>query len=326
VIRFFPAALAAIAIGILAACSNTTGGGTTGLPPGQLPPVQAPQTSTPQPTASPNFATGQIAVGDGSVQSLPVPGDFRVSAAFPQSSASPIMVKVTVSVNGPGGIPAYGDTGSKRRMFGRHHTLSPALLYVAFSADKDVTLPGPPTLTFAVPVNALEPFGTDPIVDLALHDPAAENKWMQHIADRGAATPTPTPAASGSAKAAPLAIVTPTASPTPSPTPSPTATATLRPGQPPPLLTPMPTVTTARPPAQTVEYRFVPVERPVKLLAKKSLVYVLYAEPAPSPSPTGSAAASAAPKARASGSPAASAAPSGSPTASGSPLPSPSPT
>ncbi|MBV8601594.1 MAG: hypothetical protein JO359_08540 [Candidatus Eremiobacteraeota bacterium] len=315
---FSLAILGFVACSVLAACSSGGIGGTSALPPGQLPPIQNPATPAAQPTASPSIATGTILVGDGSVQSLPAPGDFKVTAAFPKTSASPVVLKVTVSVNGPGGIAAYGDKGEKKKMFVHHHQ-TPALLYVWFSSDKDVTLPALPALNFTVPLPALEPFGTDPIVDVALYDPANENKWMQKIAERSNVTPSPTPSGGVSA----TATATMTATPTPTPTPTVTPT---RPGLPgaPVTATPFAVAGTARPPVQTLEMRFAPSPREMKLLAKKNLVFVLYAEPAPTPTPSasGSAKGSPAPSASASASPAPSS--SASTAASASPNPSPS--
>src|SRR5581483_11230164 len=78
---------------------------------------------------------------------------------------------------------------------------------------------------------------------------------------------------------------------------------------------------TARPPVQTMKVRFVPEERTMKLLAKKNLVFVLYAEPTetetPSPSPSAKASAAAGASA------AASVTPSATPASSASPAPSP---
>jgi hypothetical protein len=342
-------AVLALACGVLAACTNSTTGGST-LPGGQLQPLQNPITPSPVPTHTPDFATGNVIVaGDGKAIELNAPGDFKVTAVFPKSTASPmpspITLSATVSVPGPPGIPQYGPKTRRGFLFVQHHAKSPALIYVWFESDKGVTMSALPTLDFSVPLSALEPYGTDPTLHLDVYDPANESKWTSGIARRTSVTPAPSP--SGSVSAAATVTATPTATPTPTPTPTPTLTVTPipRPGQPfgatPPVLTtPTPVgfrptgPMTPRPTVPTTEMRFVPAQRAMKLLPKKPLVFVLYAEAAstaapsatakssakPSPSSAASAAASPSPSAASS----ASAAPSSS--ASASPAPSPSST
>src|ERR1700741_4456743 len=107
-------AMAALALGCcaIAACTNSTGGSST-MPGGQLPQAIAPTTPTAAPTPTPNVMSGNIQVsGDGSAHTLSGPGDFKVTAKFPKATASstaaPITLNASVSVPGPGGIPAYG--------------------------------------------------------------------------------------------------------------------------------------------------------------------------------------------------------------------------
>ena len=321
---FFFALLGCCAI---AACSGSVGGGSA-LPGGQLPPLSNPQTPAAVVTSTPNVVSAQVVVsGDGSAQTLSAPGDFQVSAAFPQSSASPVTLRVTVSVNGPGDIAPYGDIGAaKKKLFGRHHPQSPAVLYVAFESDKGVTLSALPSMTFTVPLAALDPFGTDPVVDLALYDPAAESKWMQRIAEKSAATPAPSPEPSGSGRtASATATPTPSPSPTPTPSPAPTPSGSPRPGATPtPSATPLLGIKTPGTPVPSVVFHFTPTQRAMRLLPKKNIVFVLYAEPAPVPSASG-AAASAGRRGSAAPSPAASAASGGSsPSTAASPSGSPS--
>jgi len=262
----------------ISACSaGGVGGGTSTLPGGQLPPLGTPQTTAPQPTASPNSASATVLVGDGTMQTLPALGDYRVTAVFPQTSASPVILKVTVSAAGPAGIAPYGETSAKKRMFAHYHTLSPALLYVTFSSDKDVTVSELPALNFTVPISKLEPFGTDPVLDLALYDPANESKWMQRVAEKEFVTPSPAP--SGASKAVVTAPPTPSPSPSPTPTPGPSGSA---------VVTPVRAVTTPPGPVAAIQLRFVPTSRTMKLLAKKNLVFVLYAQPAATPPPSAS--------------------------------------
>ncbi len=83
-------AMAVLALGCcaIAACTNSTGGSST-MPGGQLPQAIAPTTSTPAPTPTPNVMSGNIQIlGDGATQTLPAPGDFKVTATFPKSAAS----------------------------------------------------------------------------------------------------------------------------------------------------------------------------------------------------------------------------------------------
>jgi len=319
----------ALACCVLAACANTGGGST--MPAGQLPQMQNPTTPTAAPTPTPNSAAGNVTIaGDGSMQALQAPGDFKVSAAFPKSSASPVVLNVTVSVPGPGGIDAYGSSGKpKNGLFGKsQHGLSPAVLYVWFESDKGATLSSLPTLDFTIPNSVLDQYGTDPIIGLAIYDPANEIKWISDIGTRGNPTPTPTP--SGGATASP----TPTPTQTPTPTPTPTATPSRPPGAPvgiiSPSATPTQAIATPRPPVPSTVVRFTPTQRIMKLLAHKNLVLVLYAQPQPTPTPSasGKSAASASPGASAtagaSASPTASA--EGSPTAAPSISAAPNPT
>ena len=337
-------ALFALACLTLAGCANTTGGSST-MPGGQLPSLANPAVPVASPTATPAIASGLIKVTPGSTLTLPAPGDYKVTAIFPPSSAapastaspassaspsgsaspavsakpestaSPTMLNATVSIPGPPGIPAFGATKKKGFLFGSHRELGPVLLYVWFSSDKSVTLASLPSLQFTIPLSALEPYGTDPDLRLAIYDPANENRWTEGIATRVAVTPSPTPSGTETP--------TPTPSPTPTPTPSATATASRPPGVPAPPPTPIPApsvVATLRPPVQTTAVGFAPNPRVMKLLAKKNLVFVLYVEPAatetPTPKPTPSVKASAAP----------SVTPSAGPSASPSVLPSESPT
>ena len=284
----------ALACCVLVACANTTGGGTT-MPGGQLPNLAIPATSTPAPTPTPNSATGNIVVvGDGNPQTLQAPGDFKVTAIFPKStgSPSPVTLNVTVSVPGPPGIDAYGSAGKpKNGVFGKSHKgLSPAVLYVWFESDKDKTLASLPTLDFAIPLSVLDQYGTDPIIGLAIYDPAGEVKWVENVAQRGNPTPTPTPSGGATAAVTP----TPSLTATPTPTPTPTATPSRPPGAPvgplnSPTIAPTPAGSaTPRPPVPSQIVRFTPAQRTMKLLAKKNLVLVLYAEPQPTPTPTAS--------------------------------------
>jgi hypothetical protein len=324
--------LLAFVCGALAACANTSSGGMTTMPGGQLPQVQAPMTPTGAPTATPASAQGLVSVNLGSTVTLPAPGDFKVSASWPASAspaasgspaasatpastASPVILNATVSVPGPPSIPAYGMTRKKGFLFS-HRELGPVIVYVWFSSDKNVTLASLPTLDFTIPLSVLDPYGTDPDLRLAIYDPANEGKWTEGIAHRAALTPGPSPSAAETATATPTPTLTPT------PTPTPTVTPTRPPGAPPILNTATPfgqptppmMAATQKPPVQTMQVRFVPEQRTMKLLAKKNLVFVLYAEPSqtetpsPSPSPSASAGATA----------------SATPTSSASPAPSPS--
>lgn len=328
----------------LAACTNSTGGTST-MPGGQLPQMQTPTTPTAAPTPTPNSAAGNVQVlGDGRALTLPAPADFQVSAVFPKASPSstalPVTLNATVSVPGPPGIEAYGSTGKpKNGLFshigGGKRALSPALLYVWFESDKGATFSSLPTLDFTIPLSALEPYGTDPTIGLAIYDPSSENKWVRNVAQRVSPTPSPSPSGGASATAS--------ASPTPTPTATPTATATATPLRPPgaapvgtitPSAGPIPArMATPRPPVPSMLVRFVPTQRTMKLLAHKNLVFVLYAEPAPTetPAPTasGKATPSASPSAAAGGTPSAgsspSAQPSVTPSAASSTVPSPNP-
>src|SRR5579872_1317528 len=102
-------AMAVLVLGCcaIAACTNSTGGSST-MPGGQLPANIAPTTPTAAPTPTPNVMSGNIQVtGDGSAQTIPAPGDFKVTATFPKAAASstaaPITLNASVSVPGPGG-------------------------------------------------------------------------------------------------------------------------------------------------------------------------------------------------------------------------------
>jgi len=316
----------------LAACTNSTGGGTS-MPGGQLPQMQVPTTPTAAPTPTPNSGSGNVQVmGDGSVQALPSPADFRVTAIFPKSSASPVVLNATVSVPGPPGINAYGGTGKPKNGLFSHigpgkKAISPALLYVWFESDKNVTLASLPTLDFTIPLSALEPFGTDPIIGLAVYDPASENTWTKDIAQRSNPTPTPTPSGGVTATATATATATPTATVTATPvaTPSRPPGSISQIGAVTPTGSPTPAqIATARPPVPSTVVRFVPAQRTMKLLAKKNLVFVLYAEPAPTPTPEASG--SAKPKAAASSSAAPSASPTATATGSAAASAAPSPT
>src|SRR5579883_590913 len=180
--RLIKTAVLAFACGVLAACANTAGG--SSMPAGQLPQLQNPVTASPAPTTTPGFVTGLLRVpADGSAVTIPAPGDFKVSAAFaptstssasPAPSPSPMTLNATVSVPGPAGIPAYGATLKKRGLFGTKKELGPVLLYVWFESDKNMTLGSLPTLDFSIPLPALEPYGTDPDIRLAIDDPANE--------------------------------------------------------------------------------------------------------------------------------------------------------
>lgn len=299
------------------------------MPGGTLPQAIAPTTPTPAPTRTPNVMTGNIQVmSDGSAQSIPAPGDFKVSATFPKAAASstaapvPITLNASVSVPGPGGIPAYGAADKpKNGLFSKaHHGLSPALLYITFESDKGATLSGLPVIDVIIPLAELEAYGTDPTIGMAIYDPANENKWTRNIAQAINATPTPIP--SGGAKGTSSPSPTPTPTQTPTPTPTPSGTPTPRPpGAPAPTPTVSTTpavVATPRGPVPSMEVRFVPTARQMKLLAKKSLSFVVYAEPAetPTPEPTGSAKAKASARPSASGTPQASASAAASPAAS----------
>ena len=330
-------AVIALACGMLAACTNSTGGGST-LPGGQLQPLQTPVTPTAVPTATPNSATGNIMVGESGVVPLNAPGDFKVTATFPKSTASPapspIMLAATVSVPGPPGIPQFGPKTSKGFLFVQHHAKSPALLYVWFSSDKGVTLSSLPTLDITVPLSVLEPYGTDPRLRLAVYDPANESKWTSGLARRMDVTPAPSPSGSVAAATA-TASATPTPSPTPTPTPTLTVTPIPRPGQPfgapqPVLATPtaLPpgAAMTPRPAVQTTLMRFVPEKRAMKLLPKKPLVFVLYVEPEGSAEPSASAKAKASAKPAPSSTASAAASPSSSPSAASSATSAPSST
>jgi len=300
-------AMAVLALGCcaIAACTNSTGGSST-MPGGQLPQAIAPTTPTAAPTATPNVMSGNVQVsGDGNALTLQAPGDFKVTATFPKaapsSMATPVTLNSSVSVPGPGGIPAYGAADKpKNGLFGKgHHEQSPAILYVTFESDKGATFSALPVIDLVIPLSVLEAYGTDPTIGIAIYDPANEYKWTRNIAQAINATPTPTP--SGGRTATPSPTPTPTQTPTPSPTPSGSPTPR-PPGAPSP--TPSPTVTpvaTPRGPVPSMEVRFVPTQRTMKLLAHKSLSFVVYAEPAATPTPEPTA------KATASGKPAASA-------------------
>jgi hypothetical protein len=304
-------AMAVLALGCcaIAACTNSTGGSST-MPGGQLPQAIGPTTSTPVPTPTPNVMSGNIQVlGDGNAQTLPAPGDFKVTATFPKATASstpaPITLNASVSVPGPGGIPAYGAADKpKNGLFGKvgHREQSPALLYVTFESDKGATFATLPVIDVVIPLSVLEAYGTDPTIGMAIYDPANENKWTKDIAQAVNATPTPTP--SGGVKVTPSPTPTPTQTPTPTPTPSgsPTPRPPGAPAPTPSVSTTPTTVATPRGPVPSMEVRFVPTQRMMKLLAKKSLSLVVYAEPAatPTPEPTGSAKTSSSAKASAS--------------------------
>jgi hypothetical protein len=262
--------------------------------------------------------SGNIQVsGDGSAQTLQAPGDFKVTATFPKtassSAAAPITLNASVSVPGPGGIPAYGAADKpKNGLFGKvgHHTQSPAVLYVTFESDKGATFTNLPVIDVVIPLSVLEAYGTDPTIGIAIYDPANENKWTKDIAQTINATPTPTP--SGGVKATPTPTPTPTQTPTPTPTPSGSPTP-----RPPGAPAPTPTVSTTptvaatpRGPVPSMEVRFVPTQRAMKLLAKKSLSFVVYAEPANTPTPEATASAKANSSARPSASGTAAASPS----------------
>jgi len=321
-------AMAVLALGCcaVAACTNSTGGTAT-MPGGTLPAVQAPTTPTARPTPTPNVMSGNIQVlSNGEPQTLPAPGDFKVTATFPKAAASstalPVTLNASVSVPGPGGIPAYGDEGKpKNGLFGKaHHVQSPALLYVTFESDKGATFASLPVLDVVIPLSVLDAFGTDPTIGMAIYDPANEYKWTRNIAQAVNATPTPTP--SGGVKATSTPSPSPTPTQTPTPTPTPSGSPTPRPpGAPPPTPSGSPTaspIATPRGPVPSMEVRFVPTQRQMKLLAHKSLSFVIYAEPAPTPTPTPTGSAKPASAAKAGASPAASASAAGSPTASAS--------
>jgi hypothetical protein len=304
-------AMAVLVLGCcaIAACTNSTGGSST-MPGGQLPQQIAPTTPTAAPTPTPNAINGNIQVmGDGNAIALQAPGDFKVTATFPKSASSsppaPVTLNASVSVPGPGGIPAYGAADKpKNGLFGKgHHEQLPGVLYVTFESDKGANFSSLPVIDVVIPLSVLEAYGTDPTIGLAIYDPANEYKWTRNIAQAINATPTPTP--SGGRTATPSPTPTPTQTPTPTPTPSGSPTPR-PPGAPSP--TPSPTVTpvaTPRGPVPSLEMRFVPTQRMMKLLAHKSLSFVVYAEPAatPTPEPTASAKASAAAKPAASASP-----------------------
>lgn len=347
--RFLGMTVFVLACGVLAACGSMSGGGSSTMPGGQLPQLQPPTTPTGAPTATPAFAQGLVRVGDGQPVNLSAPGDFKVTAVFPKSTASPpVMLNATVSVPGPGGIPAYGATEKKGFLFGKHRELGPVLLYVWFESDTNVTVSALPQLDIAIPLSALTKYGTNPTLKLALYDPAKENKWTEGIAQRVEVTPSPTPSGGASATATASATPTPTPTPTPTQTPTPTPTPTPFGARPPgapgapqtppssgsPSPTPLAAIATQKPVVPTMTVRFVPEDRKMKLLPKKNLVFVLYVEPeptdTPSPKPSGSAAAkaSASPLASASATPAVSAMPAASaaesPSATPSVTPSPS--
>ncbi|MGH7661087.1 MAG: hypothetical protein ACRENA_09275 [Vulcanimicrobiaceae bacterium] len=216
-------------------------------------------------------------------------------------------------------------TRKKGFLFASHRELGPVIVYVWFSADKATKIASLPTLEFTIPLSVLDAYGTDPDLRLAIYDPASEGKWTEGIARRVEMTPGPSP----SGTTTPTPTPTPTASPTP--TPSPTVTPSRPPGAPPVTATPTATpaiAATQKPPVQTMQVRFVPEQRTMKLLAKKNLVFVLYAEPTETetPTPKPSSKSSAAATASASASAVPSAAPSVTPASSTSPAPAPSPT
>jgi hypothetical protein len=253
--------------------------------------------------------SGNVQVlGDGNAMTLQAPGDFKVTATFPKaapsSTATPVTLNASVSVPGPAGIPAYGAADKpKNGLFGKgHHEQSPAILYVTFESDKGATFSSLPVIDVVIPLSVLDSYGTDPAVGIAIYDPANEYKWTRNIAQAINATPTPIPSGR---TATPSPTPTPTQTPTPTPTPSGTPTP-----RPPGAPSPTPTVSTTatavatpRGPVPSMEVRFVPTQRMMKLLAHKSLSFVVYAEPAATPTPEATASA----KASASAKPAASA-------------------
>ena len=149
-------------------------------------------------------------MGDGNTLTLPAPGDFKVTATFPKAAASstpaPITLNASVSVPGPGGIPAYG-AGDKPKngLFGKvgHHVQSPALIYVTFESDKGATISGLPVIDVIIPLSVLE--RTAPILRSASRSTIrlTKYKWTKDIAQAINATPTPIPLGGGKATATP---------------------------------------------------------------------------------------------------------------------------